>query len=65
MCKYEVKKLPNLHMFLTRYVPDQNKMQQMCDRVILKNGATLKSVSNCYKNQGMCNKAVDNYLDAL
>ena len=40
-------------------------MQQMCDRVILKNGATLKFVSNCYKNQGMCNKAVDNYLDAL
>ena len=36
-----------------------------CDRVILKNGATLKSASNCYKNQGMCNKAVDNYLDAL
>ena len=40
-------------------------MQQMCDRVILKNGATLKFVSNCYKNQGMCNKAVGNYLDTL
>ena len=62
MCKYEVKKLPNLHMFLTNMFLIEIRS---CDRVILKNGATLKSASNCYKNQGMCNKAVDNYLDAL
>ena len=36
----------------------------MCDEAILENG-TLKSVSNCYKNQEMCNKAVDNYPHAL
>ena len=40
MCKYAVKKLP----FLIRYVPDQYKTQQMCDKAILENGGTLKSV---------------------
>ena len=33
----------------------------MCDKVIFENGGTLKSVPDCYKNQEMCNKAVDNY----
>ena len=33
----------------------------MCDKAILENGGTLKSVPDCYKNQEMCNKAVDNY----
>ena len=46
MCKHIVKKLP----FLFRYVPDQCKTQQMCDKD---------------KNQGICNKAVDNYTHAL
>ena len=47
MCKNSVEKLP----FLTRYAPDQYKTQQMCDKAILENGGTLKSVSDCYKNQ--------------
>ena len=50
-----------------------NETQQMCDKAILEFGRTLKSVperllqivSDCYKNQEMCTKAVDNYLHAL
>ena len=37
----------------------------MCDKAILETGTTLKSVSDCCKNQEMCNKAVNNYLHAL
>ena len=32
----------------------------MCDKAILENSGTLKSVTGCYKNQEKCNKAVDN-----
>ena len=46
MCKYAVNKLP----YLLRYVPDQCKTQQMCDKAILENGRKLKSVRHCYKN---------------
>ena len=61
MCKHAVEKLP----YLLRYVPDQYKTQQMCDKVNLENGGTLKSIPYCYKNQEMCNKAVENYPHAL
>ena len=37
----------------------------MCDKAIIENGGTLKSVPDCYKNQEMSNKAVDNYPHAL
>ena len=37
MCKCAVTKLP----YLLRYVPDQRKTQQMCDKAISKNGGTL------------------------
>ena len=37
----------------------------MCDKAVLENGGALNSVPNCYKNQEMCNKAVDNYRHAL
>ena len=37
----------------------------MCDKAIIENCGTLKSVPDCYKNQEMCNKAVDNYPHAL
>ena len=37
----------------------------MYDKAILENGGPLKSVRDCYKNQQMCNKAVDNYPHAL
>ena len=43
MCKDAVKKLP----FVIRYVPDQCKTHQMCDRAILENGETLESVPDC------------------
>ena len=45
MCKHVVKKIP----LLIRCVPDQYKPLQMCDKAILENGGTLKSVSNSYK----------------
>ena len=57
MCKHAVKKLP----YLLRYVPDRYKTQQLCDKALLENGRTLKSGLDCYKNQEMRNKAVDNY----
>ena len=37
----------------------------MCDKTILENGGTLKFVPDCYKNQEMRNKAVDNNPSAL
>ena len=37
----------------------------MCDKGIQENGGILESVPHCYKNQQMCDKAVDNYLNAL
>ena len=36
----------------------------MCDEPILENGGKLKSAPNCYKNQEMCNKTVNNYPHA-
>ena len=46
MCKHEVKKLP----YLLRYVPDQYKTQQTCDKADLENGGILKSVPDCYNH---------------
>ena len=46
MCKRAVKKLP----FIIRYIPDQYKTQQMCDKALLENSRTLDSVPDCYKN---------------
>ena len=43
------------------YIPDRNKTQEMFDKVILENG---EIIPDCYKNQKMCNKAVDTYLYA-
>ena len=37
----------------------------MCDKVILENGEMLMFVSDCYKNQKLCNKAVETYRHAL
>ena len=36
MCKHEVTKLS----FVIRYVPDQYKIQQLCDKIVLGNGGT-------------------------
>ena len=37
----------------------------MCDKAVLENGRTLKSVPDCYKKQEICNKVVDNYPHPL
>ena len=37
----------------------------MCVKALLENCGTLNSVPDYYKNQEMCNKAVDNYPYAL
>ena len=57
MCKHTVKKLS----LLIRYVSNQYKTQQMCDKAISEYDGILKSVPDCYKNQEMLNKPVDNY----
>ena len=50
MCKHAVKKL----LFVIRYVPDQYKTQEiMCDKAVLENGGTLKSVPDCYKKRNV------------
>ena len=57
----QLKKLPSV----IRYVPDQYKTKEMCNRAIIENGGTLKSVPNRYETHEMCNKAVNNYIHAL
>ena len=47
MCKHVVQTLPGL----LRYVPKRYKTVQMCEKSILENGGTLKSVPDCCKNQ--------------
>ena len=37
----------------------------MCDKAILENSGTSKSVPDCYKDQEMYNKAVGSYPHAL
>ena len=37
----------------------------MCDKAILENDGTLKSVPDCFENQQICDKAVDNYPHTL
>ena len=54
--------------YLLRYVPDQYKTQQMCDKVNLEKQWNIKVCyknQDCYKYQEICNKAVDNYLHVL
>ena len=43
----------------------QCKTQLMRGKTNSEYVAILKSVPDCYKNQEKCNKAVDNYPDAL
>ena len=44
--KHAVKRLP----FLIRYVPDQYKTQEMCDKAVLENSETFRSVPDCNKS---------------
>ena len=59
--KNAVKKL----RFFKRYVPNWFKTQRICDKAVVKNGATLKFVSGNYNNKTMCNQGVDNYVDVI
>ena len=59
MCKNSVKKLA----FIVRYVLDWNNTQEMCNIVILEYDRTF--IPDCYKDQKVCNKAVDNYPHTL
>ena len=61
MCKHAVKKL----LFIIRYVPDQYKTQQMCDKSILENGGTLEAVPYWNKAQKTFDKTINNYAHAL
>ena len=45
MCKHAVEKM----VFVIRYVPDQCNTQKMCDKDILENVRTFKSVRDWYK----------------
>ena len=47
MCKHPVKKLP----FLIRYVPDECKSYQMCNKAVVENGGILKFVPGNNKNK--------------
>ena len=60
ICNHAVKKLP----FVIRYVSDWYKTQ-MSNEAILENGGTKESVPDCYKNQQIWDKAVDDYPHAL
>ena len=55
MCKYAVKKL----QFVTMYFPDWFQTQEICGEVILENGGMLRLNPDCYKNENICDKAVD------
>ena len=47
MCKNASKKLS----FVIKYVPDQYKVKQMCDKVIIENGGMLGFIPDCYKDK--------------
>ena len=61
MCRHVVNKLP----LLMKYVPDKCKTQQICYKAFLVNGGMLMFIPDCYRDQIMYNKAVDNYPHAL
>ena len=58
MYKHAVKKLP----FIIKYVLNQNKTQQMCDKVILKNGGTLNVYLWLLQGSKMGDNAIDRAL---
>ena len=42
-----------------------NKTQQMCGKAIQENSGRLESAPDCYENQQMCDKVVNNFHHAL
>ena len=64
MCKHTVKRFP----FVIKYILNQYvciNTQEMRDSVVLYNGGTLKFVPDNYKNQIMCNQAVNYFAPAV
>ena len=55
MCKHAVKKL----LFVIRHDPDRYQIQLMCEKDVIESGRTLWSVSDSFRNQQMCDKALD------
>ena len=47
MCKNTIKILS----FTLKYVPDQYKTKEMCDKVIIDNGGMLGFTHDCYKDK--------------
>ena len=52
-------------MYVIQYVLHLYKPPPMCDKTILENSEMLESLPDCYKNQQMCDKVVDNYTHIL
>ena len=53
-----------LILFVTWYLLDWYKIQDVCDKVLLENDGMINSVTD-YKNKKICNKPVDSYAHAL
>ena len=62
MCKNTVKKL--LYEIQSDQFEVLYETYQMCDKAILESGGTLRFFPDCYNNQKMCCKAVNNYVSA-
>ena len=62
MCENAIKSLA----FVTKYVPDCYRIQELSDKVILEHGGTVRFVPDCCKNKiYLCNVPVDNWVDPL
>ena len=51
--------------FVIKYVPDQCKTKEIYEKVVKENGGMLGLITDCYKDQRMCDKAVDTYPTAM
>ena len=50
--------------FVTKYVPDRDKAQKMCDKVILQICGMLIFTPGLCKDQKMCDDVDENYVQA-
>ena len=59
---WKLKKCVSIQLknYLCLYVPYQYKTQQMCHNTTLEKDGALKSACDCYKNQQLCDKTVEN-----
>ena len=61
MSKDVVKKFP----FLVKYVPDRYKTKKCVIKLLNENGRMFEFIPDYYKNQLMCDEAVDHYSHPL